>query len=93
MDSSLIRKCRTVDEESSYEYLYLQTSDNKNDILEIVKHCKQELINRRSQLIPCVSDAQIDAVRYYEKCISINQQKLVMMGLSIEYINKITEEI
>ena len=65
----------------------VQTSDEINELLEIVKECKKE----EKKYIPSVTSKQCEITRQLRKTISINQQKLVQMGISIDKILEKTE--
>ena len=65
----------------------IKTSDEINELLEIIKECKKE--ERKN--VPAVTYKQDEITRQLRKTISINQQKLVQMGISIDKILEKTE--
>ena len=58
-----------------------------NELLEIIKECKEE----EKKYIPSVTYEDDAILWQLGKTISINQQKLVQMGLNIDEIIKETE--
>ena len=63
------------------------TSNEMNELLEIVKEYKKE----EKKYIPSTNYEHNEITRQLRKTISINQQKLVQMGLNIDEIIKKTE--
>ena len=63
------------------------TSDKMNELLEIIKEYKKE----EKKYIPSTNYDHDEITIQLRKTISINQQKLVQMGLNIDEIIKETE--